>query len=574
MGTIQFKEVNCKNCYKCIRSCPVKAISVKNDHAQVIEDGCVLCGKCLRVCPQNAKSVENDVDIVKSFIEKKYKVYASIAPSFAPAFNIKNESKLYEVFKKLGFAFVEETAVGASKVSLEYQKLLQKKEMKNIISTACPTIVALIEKHYPTLINQMAPVVSPMIAHAKMMKEMYGSRIKVVFIGPCLSKKEEFKDLQNDKVIDAVITFEEFEKWINDEKLSLEQQEDIEVISKNYNFSARYYPAPGGIIKSIGTFKKYKYKPIKFDGIERCMDILSSIAEGNLKDYFIEMNSCVGGCLGGSCMNSGNNNFLEVREKLLNYINECSSKPNTDMEYDTRISLSKEFNDKSTPYKIPDENDVMKILGTIGKFSKEDELNCGACGYTTCREKAIAVFNGKAEIFMCLPYMRERAESISNVIIHSTPNAIFALSEDFNIQEVNLAARRIFNLEDDELENKNIFEIIDCPDINLVNETKRDIMNNKYCYENYNLIVEQSILYIKENHMIVVIMKDITKDEKKQIQMHKMQNETVEIAQKVIDKQMRVAQEIASLLGETTAETKVALTKLKRSIQTEMGDNI
>ena len=573
MGTIQFKEVNCKNCYKCIRNCPVKAISVKDDHAQVIEDGCILCGKCLHICPQNAKSVENDVDRVKGFIDKKYKVYASIAPSFAPAFNVENISDINCVFEKLGFTYIEETAVGASKVSMEYKKLLEKQEMQNIITTACPTIVALVEKHYPTLINQMAPVVSPMIAHAKMMKEMYGSRIKVIFIGPCLSKKEEYKDFENNRVIDAVITFEEFEKWIDDEGISLLKQNNVELALSNHNINTRYYPAPGGIIKSIGTFKN-KYKPIKFDGIERCIDILNTILEGNLKDYFIEMNSCVGGCLNGSCMNSGSHGFIEMREKLINYVNKCSTIVHSGMEYDTRVDLSKQFIDKSKPYIIPTETEIIKVLSTIGKFSKEDELNCGYCGYSSCREKAIAVINGKAEIYMCLPYMRERAESISNVIIHSTPNAIFAITEDFNIQEVNLAARKIFNLENDELHNKNIFEIIACPDIVLVNETKKDIMNNKCCYENYNIIVEQSILYIKENHMIVVIMKDITKDEKKQNQMHKMQNETVEIAQKVIDKQMRVAQEIASLLGETTAETKVALTKLKQSIQAEMGDII
>lgn len=572
MGTIQFKEVNCKNCYKCIRSCPVKAISVKNDHAQVIEDGCVLCGKCLQVCSQNAKSVENCIDKVKGFIDKKLKVYASIAPSLAPSFNIKDESSIYKAFQKLGFTYVEETAVGASKVSAEYKKLLESNEMKNIITTACPTIVALIEKHFPDLIDQMAPVVSPMIAHGKMMKEMYGSRIKVVFVGPCLSKKEEFKDSQNDKVIDAVISFDELEKWMSEEGISFKEEDNDESDLKNYNISTRYYPAPGGIIKSIGAFKKYKYNAIKFDGIDRCIDTLEAIREGNIKDYFVEMNSCVGGCLGGACRNSDSPSFLEMRDKLIDYVSKCNTKAHIGVEYDTRVSLSKKFFDKSSNYIVPDESAITNVLEKIGKFTKEEELNCGACGYSTCREKAIAVINGKAEIHMCLPYMRERAESISNVIIHSTPNAIFALTEELNIHEVNMAARRIFKLENDELQNKKISEIIDCPDIYSVNDTKKDIINKKFFYENYNLIVEQSILYIKENHMIILIIKDITNDEKKQIQMHRVQSETVEIAQKVIDKQMRVAQEIASLLGETTAETKVALTKLKNSIQSEMGE--
>lgn len=574
MSTIQFKEVNCKNCYKCIRSCPVKAISLKNDHAQVIEDGCIFCGKCLQVCPQNAKSVRNDVDKVKGFINKKLKVYASIAPSFAPTFNLYDIKQAYSIFNKLGFTYIEETAVGAATVSDEYQKLLVEKQMKNIITTACPTVVNLIEKHYPELIDQMAPVVSPMVAHAKMLKELYGSRIKVVFVGPCLSKKEEGKEIEEESLIDAVITFEELEQWIIDEKLSFDTKEEAEVKDIHFNYNARYYPAPGGIIKSLGNTKKYNYKMLKFDGIDRCIDILEQIKQVSVNDYFIELNSCTGACLGGACMNSGSPSFIELRERLLEYVNKSSIKSNISNDYKTKVNLVKTFKDRSKSYVIPEENIIRDILGKIGKYTKEQELNCGACGYTSCRDKAIAVYNKKAELHMCVPYMRERAESISNVIISSTPNAIFALSEELIIQEANMAARKLFKLEYEELQNRNIFEILDCIDIVTVNDTKLNILNSKYNYLKYGVVVEQSIIYLKENNMIIIVMKDITKEVKQLQKIHKVRSETVDIAQKVIDKQMRVAQEIASLLGETTAETKVALTKLKKSIQADMGEDI
>jgi iron only hydrogenase large subunit-like protein len=574
MNTIQFKEVNCKNCYKCIRSCPVKAISIKNDHAQVIEDGCIFCGRCLQVCPQNAKSVRNDVDKVKGFINKKLKIYASIAPSFAPAFNLYDIKQAYSIFKKLGFTYIEETAVGAATVSSEYQKLLEKGQMKNIITTACPTVVSLIEKHYPELINQLAPVVSPMIAHAKMLKELYGARIKVVFIGPCLSKKEEGKELENESAVDAVITFDELEQWIIDEKLSFDTKEETELKNINFNYNARYYPAPGGIIKSLGNRAKYNYKMMKFDGIDRCIDILDQIKKGSVKDYFVEMNSCTGACLGGACMNSENPGFLELRERLLEYVNKSNIKFNSANNYETKVNLVKTFKDKSKSYIIPEDSIIKDILRKIGKYTNEQELNCGACGYMSCRDKAIAVYNKKAELHMCVPYMRERAESISNVIISSTPNAIFALSEELTIQEVNMAARKLFKLEYEELQNRNIFEILDCIDIVTVNDTKSNILNNKYTYLKYGVVVEQSILYLKENHMLIIVMKDITKEMTQLQKIHKVRSETVDIAQRVIDKQMRVAQEIASLLGETTAETKVALTKLKKSIQAEMGEDI
>lgn len=571
MSTIQFKEVNCKNCYKCIKSCPAKAISLKDDHAQIIEDECVFCGKCLQVCPQNAKSVKDDVGKVKDFVKKKMKVYASIAPSFAPAFDIEDKRQIFSVLRRLGFTYVEETAVGASVVSQEYRKLIEKKEMNNIITTACPTIVSLIEKQYPELLGQMAPVVSPMIAHARMLKELYGSRIKVVFIGPCLSKKEEAKGSSED--VDAVITFEELEKWMDEEELTFEMSEE-EIKEVNYNFNARFYPAPGGIIKSLGQVKKYNYKFVKFDGIDRCIDILNQIKEGKADNYFIEMNSCTGACLGGVCMNSGSHGFLEMRDKLTEYINSSPVNAKDCIEYETRVKLDKTFKDSSSKYIIPDDSIIEDILRKIGKFTKEQELNCGSCGYMTCREKAVAVYNKKAELRMCLPYMRERAESISNVIINSTPNAIFALTEEFTIQEANASARKLFNLECDELHNKSIFEILDCVDIVTVSDTKKNIMNSKYSYKRYNIVVEQSILYLKENQMIIIVMKDITKEETQKEKMNKVRSETIEIAQKVIDKQMRVAQEIASLLGETTAETKVALTKLKNSMQSEMGEEL
>lgn len=576
MGTIQFKEVNCKNCYKCIRSCPVKAISFSNDHARVIEDECILCGKCLHVCPQNAKHVINDIDKVKGFIDKKHKVYASIAPSFAPAFNIKDEMQMSGVFRKLGFTYVEETAVGAEIVSAEYKKLLLENKMTNIITTACPTIVSLIEKHYPELISQLAPVVSPMIAHAKMMKELYGSKIKVVFIGPCLSKKEDYKDLQNDNTVDAVLTFEEFETWLKDEGLSFNDacEDTDEEDYRKRSLITRFYPAPGGILQSLGPLKNYKYRCIKFDGIEECMDILNQIEEDNIKGYFIEMNSCTGGCLGGPCMNSGSHGYLMMREKLISFITRSASRASSYMKYDTRADFSKVFVNKSKKYAIPTEKEISAILNKIGKFSKEDELNCGTCGYPTCRDKAIAVYNGKAELHMCLPYMRERAESISNIILNLSPNAIFALNEDLTVNAANSTARKLFRLDAIELRYINIFDIINCPEILTVMETKNDIYNMKCNYDEYGLVVEQSIIYVRDQERIIIFIKDITKEENNRKEMLKMQYETAEMAQKVIDKQMVAAQEIASLLGETTAETKVVLTKLKKAIESKIGETL
>ncbi|SKA95061.1 PAS domain S-box-containing protein [Caloramator quimbayensis] len=566
INTIRFKEANCKNCYKCIRSCPVKAISFNNDQAQIMEDNCILCGNCLKVCPQNAKSVVDEIGKVKGFIKKKYSVYASIAPSFPSAFKSNNAKALFSALEKLGFSYIEETAVGAFAVSREYEKLIKKGEMKNIITTACPVVVSLVEKYYPKAIEYLAPVVSPMIAHAKMLKHAYGENIKVVFIGPCLAKKKEYRDGENDNLIDAVVTFDELKKWLEDEGIDLNEFQN-ENIKDDETLIEGYYPIVGGILKTINKESSYKF--LSVDGLKSCMETLDALVKGNINGYFIEMNSCRGGCINGSCNN--NSSFIEAYDDVLNYVSNKIVSGLKDIKVD--VDLSKGFCDKEVKNIIPDDKTIRSILKKIGKFKKEDELNCGACGYSSCREKAIAVYNNKADLHMCLPYMREKAESISNIIINSSPNAILALNSELYIQEANNSAYRIFNIENMNLVGKNVFDFFDCPDFAIVRDTEKDILNQKIHYDKFDVTVEQSVIYSKEHEAIIIIMKDITKEEKNQEQMNKVRSETVEIAQRVIEKQMRVAQEIASLLGETTAETKVALTKLKDTIVTKMGED-
>jgi iron only hydrogenase large subunit-like protein len=573
MSIIQFKEANCKNCYKCIRSCPVNAIAFKNDQAEILQDECILCGRCLAACPQNAKSVKSDIEKVKNFISRKEKVYVSLAPSFASAFDL-NEKWLYCALKKLGFTHIEGTANGAFHVSRYYERLLQKKEMKNIITSCCSSIILLIEKYYPQLIGQLAPVVSPMIAHAKMLRETYGERIKVVFIGPCISKKDECNDLQNEGQVDAVLTFDDLDRWLEEE--GLYQSEDMLEDMKNFDTITRIYPVPGGILNTIDRSYKKNYRAISVDGIERCKEILDSIVEGDIDNYLIEMSSCTGGCIAGPCMKHVNGGFLTYRERLLDYAKRAASNVANDSKNtvmaSTKIDFSKKFVDRTKKIEMPSESVIQGILDSIGKYSKDKELNCGACGYATCREKALAVYIGKAQVHMCLPYMRERAESISNIIINNTPNAIFALDKGLRIQEANQSAQDMFNRCHQSLEGKHIAEILQNDSFERVAESGENIYDEKYIYQDYEMVVKQSIINVSKHNTIIVIINNITEEEEQRQKTLESRSQNIDITQKVIEKQMRVAQEIASLLGETTAETKVALTKLKNSIMSEMGD--
>lgn len=551
----------------------MKAISFKSNQAFVLKDECVLCANCIKVCSQDAKNVRSDIEVVKGYIKKKEKVYVSLAPSFIAAFEGISAKKMIKTLMLLGFTFVEETAKGASAVSEFYIQLARDQKMKNIITTACPSIVNLVRIHYPMLVDNLAPCVSPMTAHAKMLKELYGKRIKVVFIGPCISKKSEYTDPDIKNFVDAVLTFDELEMLIKSEGLDMDSINEIDedTFDNVQNTKSRYYPAPGGILKTLDPRLRKNYKFITVDGIERCIKILESLKNENSQNYFIEMSSCEGSCLSGPGMRTFHIDYLKSRDSLQSYVKRSPQISAKSPMGDVKVDLTRCFKESPQKLIIPDEKTIRTILEEIGKFTHEQELNCGTCGYSTCREKAIAVYNGRAYAYMCLPFIRERAESISNIIIDKTPDAIFALNMDLCILEVNQAAIKIFGFSDLDIKGMNILDILYHQDFINVKEQRKSIFESKIFFEKYNITVEGSILYLEQQNMIVALLKDITYEEKNKKQIYKMKTDSVKIADEVINKQMRVVQEIASLLGETTAETKVALTKLKTLMLDENG---
>ncbi len=554
---LTLKKSNCKNCYKCIRHCPVKAIRFSGNQAHIIGNECILCGQCFVVCPQNAKQIVAETEKVKVLIQSGAPVYASVAPSFIANYPGVGISGIDKALKKLGFAGAEETAVGASIVKTEYEKMLKEEKRDIVISSCCHSVNLLIQKYYPAMLPFLANILSPMQAHCKLIKEK-DPEARTVFIGPCVSKKDEAQHYEG--IVDAVLTFEELTEWLKEENIEPEQDMD-----NNENSRARFFPTTGGILKTMAQdMPGYTYLAI--DGTENCMAALKELEQGHIHKAFIEMSACVGSCVGGPVMEKYN------RSPIADYkaVSEYAGEKDFDVPQPESSKLRKNFEPIELRNGIPSEEEIADILKKMGKNRKEDELNCGSCGYNTCREKAIAIYHGKADISMCLPYLKEKAESFSDAIVSNTPNALIVVNEALEVQLVNPSARKILNIRyASDILGDQVVRILNPKPFIRVLETGKSIRNSRTFLAEYNRYVEQTIIYDTTYHMLLCIMRDVTEEESERQKRETQRTKTVETADKVVDKQMRIVQEIASLLGETAAETKIALTKLKESISDE-----
>lgn len=564
MGIIQFQRANCKHCYKCVRICSIKSIGFKDEQARILEDECVLCGQCFLTCPQNAKYLKSELSQVKNWLKRGEKVFASIAPSFVAAFDGISISKMSMALKKLGFFGVEETAIGAGMVTAEYEKLLKSGEMENMITTCCPTVNMLIEKYFPELIIYAAPVVSPAVAHGKAIKNVYGENCKTVFIGPCISKMHEGHE---SGVIDATLMFDEMSEWFKEERIYFEE-EDYEV-AEIHGVINRLYPIPGGILKTISEESKKNYKTIEIDGIDRCIQMLESLKSDlqshSIKGYFIEMSACPGSCVYGPALKDYNSPLLLAREKIFHHAEKKGKKDKPETESVVE-QLAYEYEDKSKKNIVPSKEELNEILNSMGKYSEEMMFNCGACGYDTCREKAVAIFEGKAEIKMCVPFMWSKMESMSNLVLDNTPNAVIIVDSKFDIVEYNNAAVGMFNLYGFSREGLPLVLLFDTEFIQSEAENGNDVYDQVQTIDELGKTFEITCIKVDIGANYIIFIKDITAGMEQKAEMQKMREETLKTTQEVIDNQMRVAQEIASLLGETTGQTKVALTKLKKTI--------
>lgn len=561
-GYIKLKKANCKNCYKCIRNCPVKSISFSADQAQVVEDECILCGMCFVACPQNAKVIRSDLDAAKALLKGESPVYVSLAPSFVANYDGITFAAMRKALLALGFAGVEETAVGAAIVKNEYDKIVSGEKQDIVISTCCHTVNLLIQKHFTEAIPYLAQVQSPMQAHCIKLKEMYPGA-KTVFIGPCISKKAEAEEYPD--IADCVLTFEELSEWLDEAGVDLENIPEDESLDKG---KTRFFPTAGGILKTM-LCDNDNYTYMTVDGMSSCIHAIKDIIAGNIHKCFIEMSACPGSCTGGPVMEKNHRAMVRDYIAVKNFAEQAEGKdfsvaqPQSEHIAKNLVFLAKQK-------EMAGSRAIDEILRKMGKIKPEDELNCGSCGYNTCREKAQAVFEGKANLEMCLPFLKEKAENFSDNILNNTPNGILILNEDMEVQQVNTAARKIMNIREvGDVLGEPVVRILEPFDFIDVLTNNRDIHDKRVYLAEYKKYVEETIIYDRVYHILMCIMRDITDEELAKEKKEEISRQTMEVTDKVVEKQMRIVQEIASLLGETAAETKIALTKLKESLKDE-----
>jgi PAS domain S-box-containing protein len=584
-GLISTNPARCRDCYRCVRTCPVKAVRVRGGQAEVVTDLCIACASCVRACPQGAKVVRDGLAPVKQALAEGRRLIATVAPSAPAYFEMSSFDQMAQTLGALGFSAAAETASGAEMVGQMHGQLINREpERWPIIASACPVVVNLIEQYYPDLIPHLAPVVSPMIAHGRYLRQQYGADAFIVFIGPCVAKKGEAADESVAGAVDAVLTYVELEEWLDaagvafettagqDEATARMADEPAGGEQIETTRPARLFPMEGGL---IGTARLdtdlLSSHTVTGSGIGTCQNMLEGIRSGAVNACLVELMACGGGCINGPAL-MDKRTVIVSRQRVMAYAAQRRAAPLPPRE--AWPSLARGYRDRSLPVPEFTEEQIREVLRRVDKYASEDELNCGSCGYPSCREKAIATLRGMAEATMCIPYMRSRAESLNNVVMDATPNAILVVDKDWRVQDISPAAGRMFNYNRLAARGRPLSDIMPVLGPLRAFQQSADTELNEILYipaapdrGQGDLIVDATVVTVQGQNLMVMILRDVTEREQQRKDLDRVRAETLQRSQEVINKQMRVAHEIAGLLGETTAETKVLLTQLTRVME-------
>lgn len=548
----------CRDCYRCLRACPVKAIKMESGQAYVDDRLCIGCGTCIRECPQQAKSFRQDIETVQRMMENGRFVAASIAPSFAAVFTGWQRKRLPAALRALGFRYIGQTAQGAFQVSAHAAKLISENPERTYIGTACPAVVNYIEKYEPDRVDDLIPLVSPMVAHAKMLKKKLGGHAAVVFIGPCVAKKSEIMRPNVAGIVDCVLTFKELMLWMEQRNINLSTCEESNFDERPVH-NAQLYPLPGAGIKTSGLHDDgLDARLVRADGVDQVKELLTSIPRDS-HYTLLEPLFCKQGCINGPGI-SPEKNIFDRRKDIIEYDQQLAGDDYTPGVED-RASMVASFS--VVPDLMPKvtEEEIQAILESTGKSDPQQQLNCGACGYDTCRDKAMAVARGMAEREMCIPYMRRLAERRMDRIIDTSPNGIVMLDEDLNVIGMNPTFKQFFSCSDAVL-GKHISYLMDPAPFEKLVSGVADRLDITVAHRPYNLFCRELLYPLKEEKQIVGIFVNMTSEQANENKLKEMQSQTIEQANELLEHQVKMALNIAQFLGESTAKGEALVRKL------------
>jgi len=419
MSIVYTEREKCKGCYACIRGCPCKAIKVEEGLAQVIKERCIACGTCLQMCATGAKRVESDIGLVWQLLGQYSSVIAIPSSSFPAALPEVGPGQLVTALKKLGFSEVMEDSFGAELVGQEYARLLTNDKARSVLSSNCPAVVSYIEKYHPQLISNLAPIVSPTIAMGRLIKRQYNPQAKVVFIGPCVAKKAESRDEKVAGVVDAVLTFAELKEMFAAKGITPEAEEEGQFSGPKPNLG-RLFSTAGGLLKVVGLSDDIlRNDVVSAHGRDYVVKILHESARGDITARFVNLYFCHG-CIDGPVIDNELSGFRR-KGLIANYTTSMADPAQTerDIQQYTGIDLSRKFTTQSIGLATPSDEDVQSVLRQINKVNTEDQFNCGACGYSSCEELAIAVCQSLAEVEMCWPYVLHELKTTQEGLIQA-----------------------------------------------------------------------------------------------------------------------------------------------------------
>jgi iron only hydrogenase large subunit-like protein/uncharacterized Fe-S cluster-containing protein len=557
-GDIVFtRKARCRDCHRCLRACPVKAIRVHDGQAQVVAERCIACGTCIRECPQKAKAYRNDVSEVMVLLAENRRVVASIAPSYAGVFEPWERKRLPSALRRLGFTYVAETAVAAAEVAKAGAEHLRAHPEQSHVWASCPAIISYLQRYRTADAPLLTPVATPMIAHARWLRQRLGNDIRVVFIGPCVAKKAEAERPEYAGAVDAVLTFEELIEWLGQETIKLGACEESQFDESAGD--ARLYPLPDGALKTAGIVTRglgsCAFSATGFEDVEHALDVVSQSSTGRV----LEPLFCAGGCVNGPAAGSQRNVYARRFA-----VEEYTSSPGEHAP--PAINDTSLLRDPSLPVATatPDtvsESAIAEVLAATGKAAREDQLDCGACGYASCRDKAIAVVRGMAEPDMCIPHMRRLAEIRTDRILEASPNGIVILDKRFHILSMNPAFRQYFRSSEAMLD-KHISELMDPEPFLRLATTDQPHMELTVQHQRYGRVCHQILYRLRELEQYVGFFVDITASKSDQEKLEKLRAQTILQAQELLEHQVTIAQQLAQFLGESTAKGEMLVESL------------